>query len=289
MKKKVMSFIIVALISVIAFSGCGKEVISYDVAEEDVPSIDGYTLLWHDEFNGDTLDTSIWGKEVHKPGWVNNELQSYTSSDENIFIKDGNLVIKALKTVDENGKESYTSGRIRTRYKKEFTYGRVEVRAKVPKGRGLWPAAWLMPASDEKYGQWPLGGEIDIMEILGHETNKTYSTIHFGLPHSQSGNNYRTPVGEPDFSEEFHVFSVEWEPGEMRFYCDDQPVHTVNKWYTAYYRQVPAPFPAPFDSDFYVILNLAVGGDWPGKPNEYTDFDNAEYYVDYVRVYQKTE
>lgn len=283
MAKRLCTVALVGL-GMMLMTACGK---NYDVKEEDVPAIEGYSLLWHDEFNGDKLDTSIWGKEVRKPGYTNNELQAYTQDEANIFVKDGNLVIKAIKTTDENGKDSYTSGRIRTRYKKEFTYGKVVVRAKVPKGKGLWPAAWLMPASDELYGQWPLGGEIDIMEILGHETNKTYSTIHYGLPHTQSGGYLYTKAGEPDFSEEFHEFSVDWEPGEMRFYVDGELVHKVNEWYTAYFRQVPAEFPAPFNADFYMILNLAVGGDWPGSPNAQTDFDKAEYYVDYVRIYQK--
>ena len=279
----------VCIIMAIGLTGCGAAKENTEVTEEEVPQIEGYSLLWHDEFNGDTLDKSIWGKEVRQPGYTNNELQAYTVSEENVFVKDGCLTIKAIKTVDENGKVSYTSGKVTTHYNKEFTYGKVIIRAKVPKGQGLWPAAWMMPASIETYGQWPLGGEIDIMEILGHETNKTYSTIHYGLPHTYTGDNYTLDSTVPDFSEEFHDFSVEWEEGEMRFYMDDVLVYTETKWYSAYYRAVPYKYPAPFDEPFYVILNLAVGGDWPGDPDESTDFENAEYKIDYVRVYQKNE
>ena len=260
-----------------------------DVAEENVPIPEGYSLFWHDEFNGDKLNTSVWSKEIHKPGFVNHELQEYTVSPENIFVKDGCLTIKAIKTVDENGNVHYTSGRLNTNYAMMFTYGKVVVGAKVPKGKGLWPAAWMMPCSNANYGQWPLGGEIDIMEILGNDTKTAYSTIHYGLPHEQQQGMKRTAAGEPDYSEAFHEFSVEWEPGEIRFYIDGTHICTANEWFTKNYNQVPAPFPAPFDKDFHMILNLAVGGDWPGNPDETTDFDKAEYLVDYVRVYQKKE
>ena len=255
----------------------------------EAPAIEGYELFWHDEFDGDKLDTKTWTVEAHKPGWVNHELQEYVIKKENIFLRDGSLVIKAIKTVDDNGNIHYTSGRMNTNYAMSFTYGKVVVGAKVPKGKGLWPAAWMMPSSNEIYGQWPLGGEIDIMEILGHDTKTSYATIHYGLPHNQKQGTIKLGADEPDFSEAFHEFSVEWEPGEIRFYVDDKHLVTINEWYTKNHGQVPAAFPAPFDKPFHIILNLAVGGDWPGSPDSSTDFDNAEYLVDYVRVYTKTD
>lgn len=288
MRDILISIFLVVLCSLV-LAGCGDEPINYDVSDEEVTQYEGYTLLWHDEFNGTELDKSNWFPEYHTPGWVNNELQEYTVNGDNYYVKDGKLVIKATKTTDENGKDHYASARISSQSRQEFTYGKVIVNAKVPKGKGLWPAAWMLPASTKQYGQWPVSGEIDIMEILCHETNKSYSTIHFGLPHKQSGGFYFTHRDEPDFSEDFHEFSVDWEPGEMRFYVDGNPVYTVKKWFGANVRQLPYPFPAPFDADFYVILNLAVGGDWPGVPNASTDFDNAEFLIDYVRVYQKSE
>jgi beta-glucanase (GH16 family) len=259
------------------------------LAVTEVPEIEGYELFWHDEFDGDRLDTKTWTVEAHKPGWVNHELQEYVIKRDNIFLRDGKLVIKAIKTVDDSGNVHYTSGRMNTNYAMSFTYGKVVVGAKVPKGKGLWPAAWMMPSSNEIYGQWPLGGEIDIMEILGHDTKTTYSTIHYGLPHEEQQGRLTVTGDEPDFAEAFHEFSVEWEPGEIRFYVDNRQIATINKWFTKNHGQVPAEFPAPFDKPFHVILNLAVGGDWPGSPDDSTDFDNAEYLVDYVRVYTKTE
>lgn len=257
------------------------------VAQEDVPQLDGYTLLWNDEFNGDTLDMESWRYEKHAPGWVNAELQEYTDSTDNIFVKDGRLIIKALKTQTKAGKDYYTSGKVTTRGLHDFMYGKVIARAKVPEGQGLWPAFWMMPAKESKYGSWPVCGEIDIMEILGHNTNTTHGTIHYGNPHEQQQGTY--VLEEGSFSDSFHEFILEWEPGEMRFYIDGNLYHTVNDWFSEKEFVTAYDYPAPFNQDFYVQLNLAVGGTWPGDPDETTDFDNAEFEIDYVRVYQKPE
>jgi len=257
------------------------------VSQEDVTELEGYTLLWNDEFNGDSLNEEIWRYELHQPGWVNAELQEYTDSTDNIFVKDGRLIIKALKTQNNAGKDYFTSGKITTRGKRDFMYGKVIARAKVPAGQGLWPAFWMLPSKDSVYGSWPKGGEIDIMEILGHQTDMTHATIHYGEPHEQQQGTY--VLEEGSFSDTFHEFSVEWEPEEMRFYVDDVLIHTVNEWFSNYPYVSEKEFPAPFDQDFYVQLNLAVGGTWPGNPDETTDFDYAEFEVDYVRVYQKPE
>lgn len=257
------------------------------VAQEDVPQLEGYTLLWNDEFNGDSLNEEIWRYEKHAPGWVNAELQEYTDSTENTFVKDGRLIIKALKTQTEAGKDYYTSGKITTRGLKDFMYGKVVARAKVPEGQGLWPAFWMMPSKENTYGSWPVCGEIDIMEVLGHNTSTTHGTIHYGEPHAQQQGTY--VLTEGSFSDSFHEFCVEWEPGEMRFYVDGNLYHTVNDWFSEKPYVKAYDYPAPFNQDFYVQLNLAVGGTWPGDPDETTDFDNAEFEVDYVRVYQKPE
>ncbi|MBE5946337.1 MAG: glycosyl hydrolase family protein [Lachnospiraceae bacterium] len=257
------------------------------VADEDVPQLEGYTLLWHDEFNGDTLNEEIWNKELREPGWTNSELQEYTDSSENIFIRDGRLVLKAKKTTDENGADYYTSGKVQTQNKQDFMYGKVVVSAKVPEGQGLWPAAWMMPTNEAFYGQWPKCGEIDIMEVLGNQTNIAYGTIHYGEPHAEQQGIYTLENGT--FADDFHEFSVEWEPGEMRFYIDGNLYHTVNDWFSAYSGQPEKEYPAPFNQTFFVQLNLAVGGTWPGNPDETTDFEKAEYEIDYVRVYQKPE
>lgn len=259
------------------------------VADEEVPQLDGYSLLWHDEFNGTEMDEATWSYEPHAPGWVNNELQQYTKSTENVYVKDGSLIIKANKTVDEKGGVHYTSGKVTTQDKQEFLYGKVVARAKVPEGQGLWPAFWMMPANEGYYGQWPKCGEIDIMEILGNQVDTAYCTIHYGEPHAeQQGRRVLTPA-EGTYASDFHEYSVEWEPGEMRFYIDEVLVLTVNDWFTCYPGAKESPYPAPFDQRFYVQLNLAVGGSWPGNPDETTDFDKAMFEIDYVRVYQKPE
>ena len=250
------------------------------------PELEGYNLLWSDEFDGDTLNTDIWTREVREPGWTNNELQEYRDSEENVFVRDGNLVLKAIKT-EQNGKPYYTSGKVNSQNKADFQYGKVVIRAKVPEGQGLWPAAWMMPKDESFYGQWPKCGEIDIMESLGNDTKISYSTIHYGEPHAEQQGTITLDNGS--FSSDFHDYSVEWEPGEMRFYTDDKLVLTVNDWFTAEEGQDDKPYPAPFNQPFFVQMNLAVGGDWPGNPDASTDFDKAEFLIDYVRVYQKPE
>ncbi len=250
-----------------------------------IPQIDGYTLLWNDEFDGESLDMDIWSHDPREPGWTNNELQEYTTSEENVFVRDGKLILKAIKTTTANGKDYYTSGKVKTQNKEDFTYGKVVARAKVPEGKGLWPAIWMMPKDEGFYGQWPKCGEIDIMEVLGNQTDTAYGTIHYGEPHaSQQGTVVLT---NGTFASDFHEFSVEWEPGEMRFYIDGNLYKTVNDWFTAVNGEDEKPYPAPFNQPFFIQMNLAVGGDWPGNPDETTNFDKAEFEIDYVRVYQK--
>lgn len=254
-------------------------------AEEDIPELKGYSLLWHDEFNGSTLDESNWTRELRDPGWTNNELQEYTDSDDNIYVKDGVLVLQALKTTDENGNDYYTSGKVNSQNKRDFTYGKVVCKAKAPEGKGLWPAIWMMPQDESFYGQWPKCGEIDIMEVLGDQTEISYQTIHYGEPHGEQQGTIRKP--DNTFSDGYHMYSVEWEPGEMRFYTDNELVLTCNDWYSRVEGEEEKEYPAPFNQPFFVQMNLAVGGNWPGDPDENTDFDNAKFEIDYVRVYQK--
>ncbi len=237
-------------------------------------------LVWHDEFDGDSLNKKDWNFEFHAPGWVNSELQKYDDSPENTYVKDGCLVIQALKKGS-----SYSSGRVNTCNKRDFMYGRFEARLKVPSGKGFLPAFWMMPTNEGFYGQWPKCGEIDIMEVLGNQTDTQYGTLHFGEPHTQKQKMVKS-TGK-DFSEDFHVFACEWDPGEFRFYVDGKLFFTENDWFTKS-GSTEKPYPAPFNQKFYVILNLAVGGNWPGNPDSSTRFaENARLVVDYVRVYQK--
>lgn len=248
-------------------------------------SYEGYTLRWEDTFDGTTLNREDWNVELHEPGWVNNELQSYVDSPENIYLEDGKLVLKPVETRSADGTVSYTSGRVNTQNKHDFKYGIFEARAKVPAGQGFLPAFWMMPTNENLYGQWPRCGEIDIMEVLGNDTTRSYGTLHYGNPHSQS--QAGCTLTEGSFSDEYHTFAVEWEPGRISWYVDGRMIHTENDWYSATEGQGEITYPAPFDQPFYIILNLAVGGNWPGNPDETTDIANAAFSIDYVRVYQK--
>ena len=453
MKKRVLSAMLVAAMAMTAIP---SQTFAEGAAQQTGKlSYDGYTEVWGDEFNGDSLNRDDWNVETHEKGWVNNELQEYVDSDENIQVKDGKLVINPVKKVTEtenkdagnllknsdfsegmegwtqtianwggtdgsadasekiadgsitysiknagtqdwnvqlkqqnislqNGhtykvsfkakstaarkfktgvmsasyewyggcepeleedkeqeisfeftmtkdtpadfyislgkyddtdtpasdvtistikfidmnatdgdtsstKEvaSYTSGRISTQNKKTFTYGRFECRAKVPKGQGYLPAFWLMANDENVYGQWPRCGEIDCMEVMGQETNKAYGTIHYGNPHSESQGTYYTGADEKDFSDAFHTFTCDWEPGKITWYVDGVKYHEESDWYSTTVGQGTLTYPAPFDQPFYIILNLAVGGSWVGNPNDETSFENNPYEIDYVRVYQK--
>ena len=248
-------------------------------------SYEGYTLRWEDNFDGTELNRQDWNVELHEPGWVNNELQSYVDSPENIYLQDGSLVLKPVEIQNPDGTVSYTSGRVNTQNKHDFKYGIFEARAKVPEGQGFLPAFWMMPTNENLYGQWPRCGEIDIMEVLGNDTTRSYGTLHYGNPHSQS--QAGCTLTEGNFSDEYHTFAVEWLPDRISWYVDGQLIHTENDWYSATEGQGEITYPAPFDQPFYIILNLAVGGNWPGNPDETTDIAGSAFYIDYVRVYQK--
>ncbi len=304
MKKyaRVLGFSCVLLLAFTMMTGCGRKNAKASVTptpvqnnvqtvtpteapkKSDIPQYEGYTLLWHDEFDGDSLNMDNWNMEPREPGWTNNELQEYTQSTDNIFVRDGKLILKAIKT-QKNGKDYYTSGKVNSQNKRDFMYGKVVARAKAPEGQGLWPAIWMMPTNESYYGQWPKCGEIDIMEVLGNQTHIAYCTVHYGEPHAEQQGLKTLTSGS--FADSFHEYSVEWEPGEMRFYIDGTLVLTVNDWFTAVAGEDEKPYPAPFNQTFFVQMNLAVGGNWPGNPDETTDFSKAEFEIDYVRVYQK--
>jgi len=240
----------------------------------------GYTLAWADEFNAGALNLTNWTFENGDGcpsvcGWGNNELEYYTDRPDNLFFQDGKMIIEAKKETF-NGKP-YTSSKILTRGKKVIKFGRIDFRAKLPKGKGIWPAFWMLPQNNV-FGGWPRSGELDIMENIGHEPNRTYGTLHFGPgPGStQLGRNYTLPSGI--FNDEFHVFSIEWKLNEIKWLVDGNVYST----YTS------ADFGAnnyPFNEDFFFIINLAVGGNWPGNPDA-TTYLPQWFIVDYIRVYQ---
>lgn len=233
----------------------------------------GWTLVWHDEFDGDALDPASWSYDIGGHGWGNNEAQSYTNRPENVRLEDGMLIIEARKEKFVN--RDYTSGRIKTQGHLAWTYGRFEARMQLPYGNGIWPAFWML-GDDIETNPWPACGEIDIMEHIGREPTHIFGTVH-GPGYSGSGGvGHSTTV--TDVSTSFHVYAVEWEPQEIRWYVDD----------TEYFKVTPDMLPGTwvYDHPFFILLNLAVGGYWPGYPDESTVFPQA-LKVDYVRVYQK--
>jgi beta-glucanase (GH16 family) len=246
---------------------------------------DDWELVWSDEFNGAVLDSAYWNYEIGNgapvlPGWGNNELEYYTSRTENVRIEDFSgadrgLVIEAR--AESYSGFNYTSARIQTKGKVEQTYGRIEARIKLPKGKGIWPAFWML-GNDIDTNNWPACGEIDIVELVGHEPDTVHGTIHFGEPWQYTGNSFRLPSG--DFSDDFHIFAIEWEPGEIRWYVDDTLYSRKTSWFSSI-----GSFPAPFNKDFFLILNVAVGGNWPGNPDGSTVFPQRMY-VDYIRIYE---
>ena len=250
-----------------------------------IPEPPGGRLVWNDEFNGKRIDKKKWTHEINGRGGGNRELQYYTDRLENSYIEDGSLVIQALKEnyTGPDGFRQFTSARLTCRGKAGWKYGRFDIRAKLPAGKGLWPAIWMMPVASI-YGGWAASGEIDIMELLGHEPAKMYGTLHYGgtYPNNKSsGKSYTLPAGA--FNEDFHLFTLEWEAGEMRWFVDSVLVQTQTEWYTS-----GAEFPAPFDQEFYFILNVAVGGNWPGSPDLSTHFPQ-QMAIDYIRVFSARE
>ncbi|MBT8131293.1 MAG: glycoside hydrolase family 16 protein [Gammaproteobacteria bacterium] len=241
-------------------------------------------LVWADEFDGSTVDENKWeymigdGSNYGIPGWGNNELQYYRP--ENATVANGELTITAKQ--EFFGGRSYTSARLRTLGRGDWQYGRMEMRAKLPEGQGLWPAFWML-SSTNLYGGWAATGEIDIMESLGQQPERIYGTIHYGgeFPENTfSGASTFLPAGSAD---EFHEYAIEWEEGEIRWYVDGQLYSTKTNWYST-----AAPYPAPFDQPFHLLLNVAVGGNFPGNPDASTVFPQ-QLVVDYVRVYQLPE
>ena len=243
---------------------------------------EGWILVWRDEFLDSEIRTDRWGFEVNAQGGGNNESQYYTDRSENARIENGNLVIEARAEnyTGPEGTRDYTSARLRTLNKGDWEYGRMEANIKLPYGQGIWPAFWMLP-TDWVYGGWAASGEIDIMELVGHEPNVTHGTLHYGGPwpeNTYTGDSYT--IDEP-FANAFHNFAVEWEYGEIRWYLDDVHFQTQTDWYST-----AAAWPAPFNQRFHIILNVAVGGTWPGYPDASTAFPQRME-VDYVRVYER--
>ncbi|WP_207425715.1 family 16 glycosylhydrolase [Pedobacter sp. SYSU D00535] len=237
----------------------------------------GMSLIWRDEFNGSSLNTGDWTFETGtgNNGWGNNELQYYRQ--ENVSVADGFLTITAKR--ESFGGREYTSSRIKTQDKKIFRYGRIDIRAKLPKGKGIWPALWML-GNNISTVSWPQSGEIDIMELVGGGPgfdNTVHGTIHYenNGTYATTGKSFSLASG--DFSDKFHVFSLIWDATELKWLVDDVQFYAVN---------ITAPAMSEFHNHFFLLFNVAVGGNWPGSPDATTILPQ-KMMVDYVRVFQK--
>lgn len=244
-----------------------------------VPAQNCYQLIWADEFNTPGQpDPSGWSFDLgNQNGWGNNELQTYTDSPENSFVRDGMLVIRAIK---EDG--NWTSARLVTKNKADFLYGRFEIRARIPAGLGTWPAIWMLPTSQE-YGNWPGSGEIDIMEHVGYDPGVVHATIHTQAYNHVIGTQVGNETRIPDFSKSFHIYSVEWTPDSITAFADGM------KYFSFANDHSQQSGTWPFDKAFHLILNVAVGGNWGGAKGVDPAMTSAVMEVDYVRVFSKTK
>jgi len=279
------------------------------------PTDKGWVPVWSDDFNSGTLDPTKWEAEVSCWGGGNNERQCYTGRERNVEIVNGLLRLVAYPETftgpefpqdwDNRGgqiTQSYTSGKVRTVGLADWKYGRFEARMKLPQGQGTWPAFWMMPA-DSVYGTWPLSGEIDIMESVnigaacsdceGSTTeNRSSGAIHFGSasPNNQFVTAKNTLPGGAAGVDAYHVFALEWGEGRINWFVDDvmYQTRTIDDWYTDGVSEDDNPY-APFDQNFYVMLNMAVGGNFPDNTNEQRfepDSFPAQLLIDWVRIYQ---
>lgn len=250
------------------------------------PPAAGYTLVWSDDFNGpdgSSPDSSKWSYDTGGKGWGNNELECYTNRTQNAHISGGSLVITAQKeniACSDGASNNYTSARLKTQDLFSQAYGRFEARIKIPAGQGMWPAFWMLGNNITSVG-WPACGEIDIMENIGKEPGTVHGSLHG--PSTTGTSDASAPFGLPagqNFAADFHLYAVEWDPGTIRFYVDSSLYATFTQ------SQWPAGGTWEFDHPFFILLNVAVGGSWPGAPDNTTQFPQ-QMLVDYVRVYTK--
>lgn len=279
------------LLASLALTGCGGG------TNSDSGSTGGFTLVWSDEFDGDSLDTSKWdvmignGANYGVAGWGNGEAEYYQA--DNLTVSDGYLNITAKKeeVSSSEGNFSYTSGRIRTLGKASWTYGRFEARMSLPSCDGMWPAFWMLPDENYMNSGWPRSGEIDIMEARGSSETSTSSAVHYAgtnNAHVYVTKTYPFSVREGESFVDFHTYALEWDEWGLYFYVDDTMFYEVAR--EVYHPETSRTYPdddnAPFHKDFHILLNLAVGGNFDNGRMPPMNFTEATMKIDYVRVYQ---
>jgi beta-glucanase (GH16 family) len=266
MKKYFVVSGLIVISTLLLFSFCTPSSEKEVVAVINLPDTATYQLVWSDEFNEKTIDTAAWNFEKGGDGWGNHEQEYY--QPQNATIENGNLVITARK--EKTGSNNYTSSRMTTQGKKEFQYGKIEARIKIPVGQGFWPAFWML-GSDIQQNGWPASGETDIMEHINTDS-LIYGTLHWDdNGHQQSGD---TILSTPSA---YHLYSVQWDKEKIQWFIDGKQYHEVN---------INTGATTEFHQPFFILLNFAVGGDWPGQQVD-DSLLPAKMYVDYVRVYQK--
>lgn len=261
------------------FAQCGNS--KKEKADAISATQDIWTLVWSDEFETNGLvDTARWNYDTrgNTYGWGNNEKQWYTVADtDNAIIRNGVLTITAIKELIE-GKD-YSSARLTTKGKGDWLYGKVELRAILPSGKGTWPAIWMLP-TENTYGGWPKSGEIDIMEHVGYDPDTVHSTVHTELFNHTIGTQVGKSLGLPTATTDFHVYILEWDENEIRSYVD-------GNLYFNFKNNGEGPGAWPFDKPFYLIINLAIGGGWGGRQGINDSLFPHQFMIDYVRIYQK--
>ena len=277
MNNKQIKILVLASILIGVLGACTQTAQKKETKTAEVKQESDYQLVWQDEFNGTSLDTTFWSYETGAHGWGNWELQNYTDSG-NVDFKDGKLIITVKKENDKKEAGSYTSARIVTKGKKDFTFGKIETRAKMPTGLGIWPAIWMLGSNIDEVG-WPKCGEIDIMEYVGFAPDTVYSTVHNAAGWGDNSDGKKKEL--KTIEEQFHVYGIIWDENEIRFYVDtpDNITHVYNpeknekSW--------------PYDKPHYLLLNVAFGGNFGGRHGMDHNIFPQSMEVDYIRVYQK--
>ena len=266
------------------FFACSEEEIVSQNKETNDWEIEGWNIVWQDEFDRDSLDLTKWSREIGGHGWGNNELQFYTDSDSNSYVENGNLILKAQVVPQgigsSKGLRYYSSARLRTYGKGDWKYGRIEVKAKVASGQGIWPAIWMLP-TDWLFGGWPSSGEIDIMEHVGYDLGVVHGSVHTEAYNHKINTQRSSARKIANVDTEFHVYSIIWDKDKISFFIDDVQYFLFENDQQGNYKTWP------FDQRFHLLINIAVGGDWPGNPDNSTNFPR-KMLVDYVRVYEKS-
>jgi beta-glucanase (GH16 family) len=266
------------------FFACSEEEMVSQNKDANDWEIKGWNIVWQDEFDKDSLDLSKWSRETGGHGWGNNELQFYTDSDTNSYVENGNLILKAQVVPQgigsSKGLRYYSSARLRTYGKGDWKYGRIEVKAKVASGQGIWPAIWMLP-TDWLFGGWPSSGEIDIMEHVGYDLGVVHGSVHTEAYNHKINTQRSSARKIANVDTEFHVYSIIWDKDKISFFIDDVQYFLFENDQQGNYKTWP------FDQRFHLLINIAVGGDWPGNPDNSTNFPR-KMLVDYVRVYEKS-